>query len=290
MASILHPTEAEVCKSTEILSGGSTRIIMRNFLTQRLKSLSFVLLLVFFFAGSQNAFSASVTLAWDAKTDSGLGGYKVYYGTSSRSYSSSINVGNVTSYTLPSLADGNYYFAVTAYYTSGTETSFSNEVSKTLSSSPISVDSTFSGYSSGVIDDGVVNASGGTATTWASADTASDHWITLTFPSSTQINSATLWWAYNASQQKYMTSQRVDVQYWNGAAFQTAATIQPTTFDVASSSVSFSPLSTTQLRFYQPANQGCPSYLGVFWITEVEYALNGGGPSLLPAPTNVSVK
>jgi hypothetical protein len=78
------------------------------------------------------AFAANVNLAWDPKTDSGLAGYKVYYGTSSRSYGTSINVGNVTTYTVTGLNSGTYYFAVTAYYTSGSETGHSNEVSTTV--------------------------------------------------------------------------------------------------------------------------------------------------------------
>jgi Big-like domain-containing protein/fibronectin type III domain protein len=79
-----------------------------------------------------SVFAQSVNLAWDPKTDSGLAGYKIYQGTSSRNYSTSINVGNVTSYTVAGLNSGTYYFAVTAYYTSGTETGFSNEVSTTV--------------------------------------------------------------------------------------------------------------------------------------------------------------
>jgi len=260
----------------------------------RLKSVLFALLLLFSLAESREAFSASVTLAWDPKSDAGMSGYKVYYGNSSRSYSTSINVGNVTSYTVNSLPDGTYYFAVTAYFATGPETSFSNEVSKTLGSTQtgtgISVDSTFPGYSVASIDDGIVNAGGETATTWASADNSADHWITLNFPSSTQINSATIWWAYAAWQGKYMTSKRVDIQYWNGTAFQTVASIQPTSFDVPSSSVSFSTINTTQLRFYQPANQGPPTYTGIFWVTEVDYPFISSSPSPLPAPTNVSVK
>jgi concanavalin A-like lectin/glucanase superfamily protein/Big-like domain-containing protein len=81
-----------------------------------------------------SAFAANVNLAWDPKTDSGLAGYKVYYGTSSRSYGTPINVGNVTTYSVTGLNSGTYYFTVTAYYTSGSETGFSNEVSTTVTS------------------------------------------------------------------------------------------------------------------------------------------------------------
>jgi len=62
--------------------------------------------------------------------ESDLAGYKIYYGTSSKSYSGSVNVGNVTSYTLTGLTQGQtYYIAVTAYNTSGSESSYSSEVS-----------------------------------------------------------------------------------------------------------------------------------------------------------------
>src|SRR5215510_9740452 len=53
-----------------------------------------------------SAFAANVNLAWDPKTDSGLAGYKMYYGTSSRSYGTPINVGNVTSYIMTGLNSG----------------------------------------------------------------------------------------------------------------------------------------------------------------------------------------
>src|SRR3989454_1279721 len=77
--------------------------------------------------------AAQVTLAWDANTDPDLAGYKLYYGLSSGSYQSSVDVGNVTSYTLPGLLDGRiYYFAATAYNVSQNESGFSNEVSKAI--------------------------------------------------------------------------------------------------------------------------------------------------------------
>src|SRR2546422_487134 len=79
------------------------------------------------------ASAAQVTLAWDANTDPDLAGYKLYYGNSSGSYQSSVDVGSVTSYTLPGLLDGQiYYFAATAYNLSLAESGFSNEVSKAI--------------------------------------------------------------------------------------------------------------------------------------------------------------
>jgi hypothetical protein len=86
--------------------------------------------------------SAQVSLAWDRNTETDLAGYIVYYGTGSRVYNWFIDVGNATTCTLTGLADGStYYFAATAYDSSGFESTYSGEVSKstcTYSISPIS--------------------------------------------------------------------------------------------------------------------------------------------------------
>ncbi len=83
--------------------------------------------------------TGSATLAWAApKTNTDgtpltdLAGYKVYYGTSSKNYTSVTNIGNATTYTVNNLPSGIYYFAVTSYDNTGIESSYSNEVSKTI--------------------------------------------------------------------------------------------------------------------------------------------------------------
>jgi hypothetical protein len=75
------------------------------------------------------AYSAEVMLAWDPNDEDDLAGYKIYYGTSSGNYSTSVDVGNTTEYTITGLNDGvTYYFAATAYDTSDNESDYSEEV------------------------------------------------------------------------------------------------------------------------------------------------------------------
>ena len=70
-------------------------------------------------------------LTWDANQESNLAGYKVYFGTSSKTYGTPIDVGNSTTHTVPNLSQGiQYFFSVTAYDISGNESLFSNEASK----------------------------------------------------------------------------------------------------------------------------------------------------------------
>jgi hypothetical protein len=88
--------------------------------------IQFCLALVLF-AGAGHA--AQVTLAWDANHEKDISGYMVYYGTSSRQYDWSIDVGKVTRFTVTGLSDGStYYFAATAYDTSNLESKYSAEV------------------------------------------------------------------------------------------------------------------------------------------------------------------
>jgi hypothetical protein len=70
----------------------------------------------------------AATLLWDANTETNLSGYRVHYGTESRTYRRAIDVGNVTNWTLTNLFAGTNFFAVTAYDTDGLESDFSDEV------------------------------------------------------------------------------------------------------------------------------------------------------------------
>ena len=90
--------------------------------------LSIISTLIFVF--SQCAWAAQIKLAWRANTESDLKGYKVYYGTVSKAYLNSIDVGNETTFTLMGLTQGQTYFiGVTAYDTSYCESDYSDEVS-----------------------------------------------------------------------------------------------------------------------------------------------------------------
>lgn len=90
-----------------------------------------------FLARPHTCVGAAFTLAWDPNQEPDLAGYKLYYGTSSGSYQQSLNVGNLTQYSLGGLQDGvTYFFAVTAYDTEGNESGYSNEVSARVNLPP----------------------------------------------------------------------------------------------------------------------------------------------------------
>jgi putative Ig domain-containing protein/glucodextranase-like protein len=76
------------------------------------------------------AHASTVTIAWDANTESNIGGYLVFFGTRSGNYDGYVDVGAATTAVM-NAADSTktYYFAVAAYSTSGLRSPLSTEVS-----------------------------------------------------------------------------------------------------------------------------------------------------------------
>ena len=86
-------------------------------------------------AVAASALPASVTLAWDANSETNVAGYIVYYGTTSSNYTCTTNVGNQTTATLSGLSVGTiYYFSATAYDQDGLESDFAPEINYTINS------------------------------------------------------------------------------------------------------------------------------------------------------------
>ena len=88
-------------------------------------------------AASVPTVASNVLLSWMPPTQnndgtqlSNLKGYNVHYGTTSQTYTNVINVANpgLTTYVVENLDAGTYYFSVTAYNSTGVESSFSGEV------------------------------------------------------------------------------------------------------------------------------------------------------------------
>jgi fibronectin type 3 domain-containing protein len=77
----------------------------------------------------------AATLSWDASRGSDAAGYKIYQATAPGAYGAPIATVpmTVTNYTVTGLEAGTtYFFTVTAHNADGAESSFSNEVSKTI--------------------------------------------------------------------------------------------------------------------------------------------------------------
>jgi chitinase len=113
------------------------RIIRRMMTAKFFFSILFTV--VFLLTSQAICFASTVALQWDAVTDTGLAGYKVYYqadssvqpftGTGATQGASPVDVLKLTTATISGLDPAHaYYFAITAYNTSGVESAYSNIV------------------------------------------------------------------------------------------------------------------------------------------------------------------
>ena len=138
-----NPLAAFLIGRKEKDSNKSEREKRREEMKKQNVILLYILLIIVISLNASPSLSNLVTLSWDAPTTNAdgtpltdLAGYKVYYGNYSGKYSQNIDVGNVPTYTVDNLTDGlTYYFSITAYDTSGNESRYSNEVSRTIQSS-----------------------------------------------------------------------------------------------------------------------------------------------------------
>lgn len=90
------------------------------------------------------AWGATVTLAWDPSPDANVAGYRIYFGTASRSYTDAVDVGNVTQATVTVPTKGTYFFAATAYSGEGDESDYSAESQVVVGSTTTTVPPTLS--------------------------------------------------------------------------------------------------------------------------------------------------
>jgi hypothetical protein len=133
-----------------------------------------------------------------------------------------------------------------------------------------SVSSTYSGYSVTPITDGIIAPRGGAATTWASTESAaSPHWVEFDFGHQVLTNRLIIRWAHNAVRSAFMCSRQYYIQYDSSGIFITRTTVNNSTADSVTIT-DFTPILTSKIRYYQPANMGSALYPTVVWLTEME--------------------
>jgi hypothetical protein len=99
------------------------------------RTLGLSMLLVLLFAGPAES---AVTLAWDPNPEADVAGYIISYGTSSRQYTTSVDVGDTTTFVFAQPDPTKVYFlAVQAYNDAGLRSPFSNEVSTAAAARPL---------------------------------------------------------------------------------------------------------------------------------------------------------
>ena len=102
------------------------------------KKLLIIAVILLLYIGYVNA-ASDVIFGWNANTEPDLAGYKLYQGVESKVYIQSYDIPlsvladfSNPEFALTDIADGEYFWALTAYDESGNESGYSNEVTKVL--------------------------------------------------------------------------------------------------------------------------------------------------------------
>lgn len=133
----------------------------------------------------------------------------------------------------------------------------------------LNVDSSYSGYTPTTLNDGLLWPANvhWTQHAWASADTADDHWIELTWPAPVRLGRVIIYW--NVEDAQVYAPREVRVEVERDGELMPLATAEPAPGDAATT-VLLSPTETRRIRIVQPAAMGSVHRPNLMWVTEVQ--------------------
>ncbi|HYY43220.1 MAG TPA: protein kinase, partial [Pyrinomonadaceae bacterium] len=137
----------------------------------------------------------------------------------------------------------------------------------------VSVDSSYDGYSTKPLTDGIedvrrISALRYNAGNWASAETPAPHWIELTLAHPARLTAVYVYWGFDRDH--FMPARNIELQAPDEHDnWQTIATLTPgDNYD--RTAFEFAPRRLARLRLLQPAQQGPPGRPFVMWVREVK--------------------
>jgi hypothetical protein len=150
------------------------------------------------------------------------------------------------------------------------------------------VSGTYPGYSTEAINDSIVNPDGGTSSTWASNESFSlPHWIEFYFDDPVRAAGVVIYWAWNNYSSSWMCSREYRLQYWDeSGAYVDMENVANMLVDSVTATWFDTTVTTSRMRYYQPANMGPPNYPTVVWLTELEIY----GEEVIPAPDPIGTQ
>src|SRR6185312_8148407 len=127
-----HATSADV-RAGVVIASGRSGLERPNRIIRSARALVWDIVAVALYVLTAPAIASSVTFTWNPVATSAVAGYMLHYGPATANYTSRIDVGKSTSWTVSNLnAGATYHFAVTAYDASHTESPYSNDVALTI--------------------------------------------------------------------------------------------------------------------------------------------------------------
>lgn len=152
----------------------------------------------------------------------------------------------------------------------------------------VTVDSTYPGYGTDALNDGWYatpenhNQNNWATESWASIDSAGDHWVQFDFAREESVSSVIVHWANDNG--TYYSPQKAIVQAWIDGEWKDVSmyTNQPDTPDgdykafLETTEFSFEAVTTSKIRVVQPSGMGCADRFGdpvrqnIMWVSEIE--------------------
>jgi hypothetical protein len=142
-----------------------------------------------------------------------------------------------------------------------------------LSAARVAVDSSYDGYTTRPLSDGVLDVKRIAAMrynegNWASAETHEAHWIELQLRAPARLSAVYVYWGFDRG--RFVASRRVELQTPDERGeWRTISTVEPGT-DYDRTAFEFAPVTTERVRILQPAQQGPRGRPFVMWVREVK--------------------
>jgi len=134
----------------------------------------------------------------------------------------------------------------------------------------VDVDSTYSGYTTKPLADGVRDTKGiaWNEAAWASEETGGPHWVRIAFPEPTTIHAMAIYW--NIEGGVTYTSRRGTVIGWTESGEKVALGEFTNANPVAVTRVEFPPRKLKQIELRQPSRGGSATRPNLLWLSEIE--------------------
>jgi serine/threonine protein kinase len=139
-------------------------------------------------------------------------------------------------------------------------------------STVVKVDSSYNGYNTRPLTDGVTDVREIAARrynqgNWVSAESPEPHWIELEFQKPARVTAVYVYWGFDRD--RYMPSRTIELQVADGGVWRTVSTLEPGgNYDRAA--FEFAPFVAERVRLLQPAQSGPQNRPFVMWVREVQ--------------------
>jgi hypothetical protein len=112
--------------------------------------------------------------------------------------------------------------------------------------------------------------------------------VEFIFPEPVEVAGMVIYWAWNSYSSSWMCSQEYRLQYRDeGGSFIDIETVYNPDVDSISVALFDTTITSSRIRYYQPANRGPSNYPAVVWLTEMEIYGEMGIPAPNPIGTEI---